>query len=255
MQMAQVKVDMFDPVDEFVTTLPERYLQQFDPDTIRQHARISGERGKRPAHAGLFRAGEGGPGLCVVATDGPGLLAAISASLMLEGFDITHAEAFTRWSPSTGYEAVDLFGVRRATPDRRGPLTALDVDAVRGTLLELLGKKGALGSRRLTQLAPTPGAAETSVRFLEHPSEARLTLELDTNDRAGLLMSVTDALFREGVQIVGSRIRTSGERVLDRFDLVEVDGSRISGTRLQRIQLAVLSAVDAPSGFVRRESA
>ena len=60
-----------------------------------------------------------------------------------------------------------------------------------------------------------------------------------------MLLAVAEALFKEGVQIVGSRIRTGGERVLDRFDLLELDGSRKLGTRLQRIQLAVLAAVDA----------
>jgi len=246
MRMAQVKVDIFDSVDEFVGTLPARYSEQFDTDAIRQHAKIARDRRKRPAHAGLFDGGVGGPALCVVAADGPGLLAAISASLMLEGFDIIHAEAFTRWSPPTGFEAVDLFWVRRM--DRRGLLGESDVVAVKRTLLELLGKRGPLGPKKRVALAPTPGSAETSVRFLEHPSEARLTLELDTNDRAGLLLAVSEALFREGVQIVGSRIRTSGGRVLDRFDLLELDGSRISGTRLQRIQLAVLAAVDSPGG-------
>jgi UTP:GlnB (protein PII) uridylyltransferase len=139
--------------------------------------------------------------------------------------------------------------------DRRGLLGDSDIVAVKGTLLELLGKKGPLAPKKRVVVVPTPGSAETSVRFLEHPSEARLTLELDTNDRAGLLLAVSEALFREGVQIVGSRIRTSGARVLDRFDLLELDGSRISGTRLQRIQLAVLAAVDSPGGTPLRRPA
>ena len=59
-----------------------------------------------------------------------------------------------------------------------------------------------------------------------------------------LLPAITGALFPEGIQIIGSQVTTRGLRVHDRFYVTEADGSRLAGTRLQRIQLAVLAAVD-----------
>jgi UTP:GlnB (protein PII) uridylyltransferase len=71
-----------------------------------------------------------------------------------------------------------------------------------------------------------------------------LTLQVHTNDRSGLLLAITGALVSENIQITGSRVTTDGTRVRDTFDLVQADGSRIPRGGLQRIQLAVLAAVD-----------
>jgi UTP:GlnB (protein PII) uridylyltransferase len=111
-------------------------------------------------------------------------------------------------------------------------------------LVELLN--GGCLQRQAHPAGPTPGAVETSVRFIEPKGTSSLVLELETSDRTGLLLAVTQALFAEGVQIKGSHISTRELRVHDRFELAESDGSPIVGTRLQRIQLAVLVAVDTP---------
>ncbi len=231
-------------IEELLATMPHRYREQFSRAEIQEHARVVLGRGPLPAHAGLCGAARGEPALCVVADDLPGLLAAISASLMLEGFDIDEAEAFTRRSTRGKVEAISLFRVRRRRREEWAPLETADVTAVRETLLEVLGGREALRLQAQALAGTSPGIAETHVRFLDHPAEARLTLELETNDRTGLLLAVSTALFAEGVQIIGSRVRTQGPRAIGRFDLVEADGARIAGTRLQRIQLAVLTAVD-----------
>ncbi len=230
---------------DFLESMPVRYRQRFDSASVRQHARIAHERGTQPARVGRFAVGQPeGPALCVVAVDAPGVLAAISASLMLEGFDIMQAEAFTRRPPTGEPEAVDLFWVRRTLSDHRGPLADEDAQAVQATLLPLL--RGEVGIRRRTMppRAATPAAAETSIHFVEREAEPWLTLEVQTNDRSGLLLAITAALLGESVQITESRITTDGHRVHDRFDLVHADGSRIGQGRLQRIQLAVLAAID-----------
>jgi [protein-PII] uridylyltransferase len=232
-------------VADFVMSMPKRYREQVDWSAAREHARIVWERGRQPAHAGLFDAGdEAGPGLCVVAPDAPGLLAAISASLMLEDFDVQQAEAYTRKVPDGGHEAVDLFWVRRQRSGAQAPLTEEDVTAVRSTLIELLSSGGTLRRRIPALPATTAGSAETSVRFVEHPSRTWLSLELETVDRTGILLAVTSTLFAEGVQIIGSQITTRSQRAHDLFYITEADGSRIAGSRLQRIQLAVLAAVE-----------
>lgn len=232
---------------EFMTTMPRRYLERFDEAAIREHAIVASERQGKPAHVGLFSTeGGGGPGLCVVAPDALGLLAAISASLMLEGFDITDAEAYTRRTLDGRFEAVDLFWVRRAEAHEPGALTDVEARTIGLTLNEVLTTGSPDRPRRRRASRDTPGAAETRVHFVDHDCEPHLTLELETNDRPGLLYAVTTALFAESVLITSSRITTRGHRVHDSFDLVESDGSPLSGIRLQRIELAVLAAVDSP---------
>lgn len=233
-------------VSQFIATMPKRYLVRHSLPTVRAHARIAYERGTQLAHAGRFNLSgeEGGPALCVVAQDAVGLLAAISTSLMLEGFDIMDAEAYTRRMPGGSFEAVDLFWVRRE--QFKSSLTDEDAAAVKATLTEILRQSPSLRTTGRKPGASTPGAAETRVRFVEHPCEPHLTLELETKDRPGLLMAITGALAAENVLITGSQIATHGQRVHDSFDIVEADGARVSGDRLQRIQLAVLGAVDNP---------
>jgi UTP:GlnB (protein PII) uridylyltransferase len=159
-------------VVEFLETMPPGYRERFALAAVRQHARIASARGSQPARVGRFDVDDpNGPALCVVAVDAPGVLAAISASLMLEGFDVMQAEAFTRTPRAGEPEALDLFWVRRTLADHRGPASEEDAAAIQGTLLPLL--RGEVGVRRRSAptRAATPAAAQTYVHFVE--SETR----------------------------------------------------------------------------------
>lgn len=236
-------------VEDFMASMPERYRQEFGRASARQHARIAAARGRHRIHADLFSGKNAiGPGICVVGADAPGLLSVISSALMLEGFDITRADAYTRRAACGEYEAVDLFWVRRSSkPEQDAALGEADATAVRATLRELLSN--GIARQRLTTALPatSPGTSETSVRFRDLRGVPWLTLELESNDRPGLLAVVTAALTAAGVTIVASRIRTHGLRVHDYFDIIGADGRHPTGTGMQRIQLAVLTAVDGPS--------
>jgi [protein-PII] uridylyltransferase len=234
-------------VEEFFSSMPERYRQEFDRTTTRQHARVATARNRLPIYADLFPGNSAnGPGICVVADDAPGLLAVISTGLMLEGFDIIRADAYTRRTLRGDYEAVDLFWVRRSPPKSDTPLTEEDSLAIRNTLLELVGSGTARKHLELALKGISPGESETRVRFRDIRGVPWLTLELEANDRPGLLAAVTAALASEGIQIIDSRVRTYGLRVHDYFDILGADGSRPTGANLQRIQLAVFSAIDGP---------
>jgi [protein-PII] uridylyltransferase len=166
---------------------------------------------------------------------------------MLEGFDITRADAYTRRLATGDYEAVDLFWCRRAPNEHTSPLSEVELNNLRATLRELVSSGNAESRLRHVLSGTSPGASETSVRFRHVRGMPWLTLELESNDRPGLLAVITAALAAEGVQIIDSRVRTYGLRVHDYFDVLEANGSRPTGTRLQRLQLAVLAAVDGPS--------
>ena len=231
---------------EFRESMPRSYRAAYDEQASIAHADATAARRGATAYVGLLPAARGAPSaLCVVTDDRPGLLATISAALVLHGIDVVDAEAHTRRTSGGTREAVDLFWVRRATPSRRDePLTEADVAEVRSTLTGLLD--GSLDSEtaRPPDVAPATGPIETNVRFVESDDGALSVLEIETDDRSGLLLALSRALFQQRVQIEQSEVKTQGARVRDRFHIVELDGSPISDERRLKIQVAVLGAVD-----------
>lgn len=235
------------PSAEFRASMPDSYRRNFDVRASDAHHALSAERGERLARIGAFPTPRAGTALCVVAEDRPGLLATISAALVLCHLDVIEAEAYTRKRPGHSDEAVDIFWVRHDPPERRDePVTPEDVLTLESTLVGLL--EGKLDRNRISdpgsRRPSTPGSVETVVRFIEDREGAFSTLEVETGDRSGLLLALAQALFNQRVQIVSSQVKTNGSRVFDRFGIVELDGSPISPGRRLEIQVAVLTAVD-----------
>ena len=239
--------DDSDEVRAFAATLPESYRRNFDLVAIAAHTMIARERESAPANVGSFNSSRvPGSAVCVVADDRPGLLATISAALVLCGLDVIEAEAYTRRVDQRANEAVDVFWVRHEKEQQRKlRVSKEEIDLLRTTLIGLL--EGKLDRRRAdpsVRPPPTPAASETVVRFIEGEDGVFSTLEVETGDRSGLLLALAQALFQQRVQIIGSQVKTTGTRVFDRFHIVEFDGSPISSARRLDIQVAVISAVD-----------
>jgi UTP:GlnB (protein PII) uridylyltransferase len=231
----------------FAGSLPAAYAKKYDADVVVAHASTAARRGTAPAAVGLF--GRAANGLCVVAEDRPGLLALISASLVLCRFDVNHAEVYTRDVPGQQREAVDLFWVRKLDTPPGTPLVQTDATLLEEALLGLLrGERDAQAAVDLhvrEHAAPRPAQqVDATVRFVADPSGGLATLEVETTDRSGLLFSLASALFGQKVQIVESEVRTFEDRVFDRFRLVEFDGSPINSARRLDIQVAVLNAIE-----------
>jgi [protein-PII] uridylyltransferase len=239
-------------VAAFAASLPEIYRKHFDAKAIFAHSRLSWERKGETVRVGTFHSSRvPGAALCVIAEDRPGLLALISAALMLTGLDVIEAEAYTRRVQGRFGEAVDIFWVRALDPRERAlKITASDLAELQQRLTDLLA--GRLDLQGVEQAAPVElGPHETVVRFLEGKDGQFSTLEVETGDRSGLLLALTRALYQQRVQIVSSSVKTNGRQVTDRFDIVEFDNSPISPARRLAIQVAVLSAVDPPAEFER----
>jgi [protein-PII] uridylyltransferase len=234
-------------LDEFAATLPASYRRNFDARAVQGHMELSLSRGQALVAIGAFPSNRPGTALCVVAEDRPGLLATISAALVLSRLDVIEAEAYTRRQAGHADEAVDVFWVRHDPPElRREPVNPKHVAVLVETLTNLL--TGKVDSARLSEpsIRPpaTPSSTETVVRFIEADDGSFATLEVETGDRSGLLLALAQALFNQRVQIVASQVRTTGTRVYDRFSIVEFDGSPINPGRRLEIQVAVLTAVD-----------
>jgi [protein-PII] uridylyltransferase len=231
----------------FASSLPGSYRTNFDFGAIAEHAKLSLARESAQANVGSFLSTRvPGTAICVVADDRPGLLATISAALVLCGLDVIEAEAYTRKTDKKPDEAVDIFWVRHEAAERRSiRVSPQQIDQLRQTLIGLL--EGKLDRRRLGddhKPVATPSSTETIVRFIENADGNFSTLEVETGDRSGLLLALSRALYNQRVQIVGSQVKTRGERVYDRFHIIELDGTPVGATRRLEIQVAVLSAID-----------
>lgn len=238
-------------VKAFAESLPSSYRAGFDWAAIAEHAAISQRRRTgQPGVGTCFAPRLPGHALCVIADDRPGLLATISAALMGERLDVIAAEAYTRRISDVHREAVDIFWVRPLDrPDPERPLTPERLTHLEATLGQLLAEHYNPASTRIpTQPPPRGDLVETIVRFIENRGGMLSTLEVETNDRVGLLLVLASALYEQKVQIVSSSVRTESGRVKDRFDITELDDSPIQPDRRLLVQVAVLTAVQQTFG-------
>jgi len=230
----------------FVASMPHRYRELFDADAQREHAAIAHRRGMSPAHAEVWRAlPHGGAILCVVADDRPGLLSRISAALVVHELDVVAAQAYTR-TPATGTEAVDFFWVRRVEGAEGAPsVTAADAARVGEVLSALV--QGTLTVDAVAKNARAIRARTTSVatrvRFDEGEDRGLAILTVETNDRPGLLLAISQALFRRRVQIVWTEARSDEGKAIDRFHLAEFDGAPVKEETRRKIQADILEAI------------
>ncbi|MGA7123851.1 MAG: hypothetical protein WBY94_27360 [Polyangiaceae bacterium] len=234
-----------DIVATFVESMPPRYRQLFDAAAAREHATIVERRARAPAHVEIWRRlPSGGAVLCVVADDRPGLLSFISAALVVHALDVVAAQIFTR-KATEGAEAIDLFWVRRDTASS-SPVLASDASGIAGVLRGLITREltiDAVVRQTGARPTPSPGAA-THVTFEEGESGLSV-LSVETFDRPGLLLAITQALSRARVQIIASEAMSREGRVVDRFTVVELDGAPLRPQRRGILQIEVLSAIEA----------
>ncbi len=235
-------------LSSFAASMPERYRREFDAKAIRDHAAIVARRAAAPAHLEVWRRqARGSAVLCVVADDRPGLLSFISASLVVHQMDVVAAQAYTRVNPETGAgEAVDFLWLQRdaalGLPLLQGDLRRIG-DVLRALILGETTLEAVIKGGR--PVRPVPPGASTRVAFEQKPDDGAVVLTVQTFDRPGLLLAITQALFRAGVQIIASDASSVGGRVVDRFTVVESDGTPVGQARRGVVQMEVLSAIES----------
>lgn len=242
----------------FKQSMPERYREVFDAKAIEQHAAIVARRDGRPVCLEMLqRLSEREVVLCIVADDQAGLLSLISASLVAHGLDIVTVKAYTRTNPATRRaEAVDFVRVERSSMSNTAFLPN-DLNRVRDSLAALVTGSATVESILRKQLPDprraTPSVA-TRVAFDDEFDGDLARLTVETIDRPGLLLTISRALFRAGVRIVDSDAATQAGRVLDRFAVVERDGTRLGRARRRAVQADVLSAIESLARTTSRRS-
>lgn len=235
-----------DEVASFVASMPAEYRAAFDPEAMRSHAEIVGRRTGKSTHVEMWRALEERiVAICVVAEDRPGLLSSISSALVSTKIDVVSAHAYCRTRTDGAAEAIDVLWIRRL-PDANGLIAAIrarEIVAV-ADAIERAVKRASLGPFPVPAPAAAGPGSSTRIRFDTDPKTGITTLTVEAVDRPGLLLAVTQALFRAGLQIIGLRATTERGCAVDRFQLAEADGSALRRDRLLTLQTAILGALD-----------
>jgi [protein-PII] uridylyltransferase len=246
-------------LDEFLDTMPERYLQSNTPAEIAAHAKVARRVPGSPVSAALVPSRhadvaqlcvvtESGPGegLCVVTADRPGLLAAITAAIAASRLEIHAALNHSRPLPNGGAQAVDLFWIRTAEGAEgvKSALPKLERD-LEQVITGRVAPRELLKRRSPSRFSERPlPFVSTEIGFDHRASAEHTIVEVSTRDRPGLLFTLSQALHELGLTIALAKVNTEGERASDVFYVTEADASKLlAGQRTQAVREGLLKAL------------
>ena len=238
-------------IEQFTASMPTSYREAFQSDDVELHAEVVARRSGSTTRVEIWKElPERVVGVCIVADDRPGLLSQISAALVALEIDVVGAHAYCRTRVDGAREAVDLLWIRRVARANGsiGPIRARDVAAI-GERVDALVRGNANFDASVRFARAMRTATETTrVRFDDGAGDGTMMLTVEATDRPGLLLVVTKAIFRAGLQILGLRAMSEEGRAIDRFHLAELDGKPLVQARLLSLQMEIFSALEDGEG-------
>ncbi len=248
-------------LDQFLDSMPERYLLSHAADEIVAHARVALEGRESVVSADFVPSRHpevaelcvvtgdvaSAPGLCIVTGDRPGLLASITAAIASNGLEVHAAQIHTRQLADGGTQAVDLFWITDRT-DEPGDISLVLPRLRRDLQRVITGSVPArdlIRKRSVCRWSERPLPAVSTEIVVDNRSSARHTLvEVVTRDRPGLLYMLSQALHQLDLTIVVAKINTEGTRVVDVFYVTELDGKRLeTAGRIQAVREGLFAAL------------
>ena len=234
-------------LDAHFQHLPQRYFEIHTPAQIQDDVELAhrfmhrlileGARALAPVTAWIDERDRGYSLVKVCTWDRAGLFGKIAGSLSAAGLNILGAQIFTR---ADGI-ALDTFFVNDA---RTGKLAEKDQREKFSDLLEavLTGKEVDFRALIAKQAARSNYSAylgerlPTQIEIDNHASDERTLMEIETEDRLGLLYTISQTFAELHLDISAARIVTERGAAIDSFYVSDVDGGKIlSPARLERI--------------------
>jgi len=226
-------------LDAHFATLPARYFEIHTAREILDDLELAhrfmhrlileNNRALSPVTAWLDEPDRGYNLVKICTWDRAGLFSKIAGSLSATGLNILSAQIFTR----TDGVALDGFFVNDA---RTGNLATREQHDKFAGLLEkiLVGEEvdlhALIKKQMLSQAFYQPYAGEhmaTQISFDNEISETRTLIEVETEDRLGLLYAVSQTFAELSVDIAGARIVTERGAAIDSFYVRELDGGKV----------------------------
>ena len=214
-----------DSAQEAFAGLPDRYFAEQEAEKIAAHVRLMRQH-KRPCAMDVTHSERGTfSELVLVADDQPGLLSKVTGVLYANRIDILDAAIYSREREARGDEhgeAVDIFRIRKE-PD--GAVTEEHrIDGIRRDLEAVLSGRTTVESmvaRRPRQLSlferAKPRVPPTQVNVDNDASRTFTIVEVFTEDKPGVLYTITHTLAAQGLDIHRSRVGVAADRVADIF--------------------------------------
>ncbi len=204
--------------------LPDRYFTENEADRIAAHMRLAlGRQGPCAVEVNHSPRGTSSE-LVLVAADVPGLLARVAGVFFANRIDILDAAIYSREvvSGRGQGEALDVFRIRKepdgaVTDKRRISSIQADLEAVlagRVTVEALLARRPRLPS--IIDRAK-PEVPPTEVRVDNEISAVFTVVDIFTEDKPGVLYTITRTLAEHGLDIHRSRVGVAADRVADIF--------------------------------------
>ena len=207
------------------TGLPDRYFAEQEADRIAAHVRLI--RGRKAPCAMAVTHSERGTfsELVLVADDEPGLLAKVAGVLYANRIDILDAAIYSRepvFPLRKQGEALDVFRIRKE-PD--GAVTEENrIEAIRHDMEAVLSGRITVESLVAGRSPPLPlyqrakpKVPPTEVNVDNDSSRTFTIVEVFTEDKPGVLYTITNTLAGQGLDIHRSRVGVAADRVADIF--------------------------------------
>jgi [protein-PII] uridylyltransferase len=211
-------------VDAFAG-LPDRYFAEQEAHEIAAHVRLMRERKSACAIAVTHNERGTYSELVLAADDEPGLLAKAAGVLYANRIDILDAAIYSREPVLASHksgEALDIFRIRKE-PD--GALTDADrIAAIKRDLDQVLSGAVTVESLVAKRSSPStlyqrakPQVKPTEVNVDNDASRTFTIVEVFTEDKPGVLYTITHTLAEQGLDIHRSRVGVAADRVADIF--------------------------------------
>jgi [protein-PII] uridylyltransferase len=220
---------------EFVTGFPVRYLRTRTPAEIESHQRLF-ELSRPTGAAVSLEPVEDAWRLTIVARDKPSLFAAFTGAISNSGLNVLKAEAFAN---SRGIVLTTFV----FTSPANLPGNAAECER----LIELMQRTALAKSEsgRPTplklQAAARKGAPPPEVRFDSEAYETATLVEINAEDRPGLLHNLALAFSRNGCNIDVVLIDTKDHRAIDLF-YVACDGGKLPPELQEKLRKDLVAA-------------
>jgi [protein-PII] uridylyltransferase len=225
---------------KFLDGLPQRYLMSHSPEQVLLHFEMAKQLRGEPAQLALRRIA-GQHEFTIVTLDRPGLFSTLAGILYGWGMDITKASAFSNRAGVIvdSFYFKDRFHTLDLNPPERERFKKSVVEILIGEApLERL-----LESRLKSDTKPAKLKVETRLRFDDECSPASTLLEVVTQDRPGLLHTISSILAHQRCSIEVALIDTEGATAHDAFYLT-CDRTKLTREQQRATEWALTTELD-----------
>ena len=232
---------------EFLDGLPQRYLLSHSPEQVAKHFSMASHLVGEPVRLGLRETG-GQHELTLVTADRPGLFRTVAGILYAWGMDITKAAAFSNAHGVVvdSFYFKDRFRTLELNPPERERFR----NSVREILTGEAWLEPLLESRLKADQRPVKLTVETRLRYDDTCSAHSTLLEIVTQDRPGLLHTISSTLTSEDCSIEVALIDTEGPLAHDVF-YITCQGQKLTPEQMRSIEWALATELGdtLPNGW------